>query len=187
MTDSDTPEQILDAAAAVIVRDGVRGASMRSVAREAEVSLGLLSYHFDDKQSLMIAVFERATKLLLERATSEDETLTEPADRLRSFVSATFDEEFLRDDYLRLRISLWAVARTDDDLATVERSLYQRYSDQLVARIMAARPELDRRQALDRATDIIVVQNGLWLNWARYQDLRDLERGIEMCERLAFS
>ena len=45
----------------VIVRDGVRGTSMRQVAQEADVSLGLLSYHFDGKDSLIVAAFERAT------------------------------------------------------------------------------------------------------------------------------
>ena len=62
MAGAETQDVILDAVQSVIVRDGVRGASMRQVALEADVSLGLLSYHFDDKNSLILAAFERATK-----------------------------------------------------------------------------------------------------------------------------
>ena len=61
----DSQEQSLDAVAEVIVRDGVRGASMRTVAQEAGVSLGLLSYHFTDKSSLITAAYARAADRLL--------------------------------------------------------------------------------------------------------------------------
>ena len=66
MSSDDTQEQILDAVQAVIVRDGVRGASMRQVAQQADVSLGLLSYHFDGKEQLVVAAFQRATERLMD-------------------------------------------------------------------------------------------------------------------------
>ena len=59
MTLTETQEAILDAVQSVIVREGVGGASMRQVAETADVSLGLLSYHFDDKDSLIAAAFKR--------------------------------------------------------------------------------------------------------------------------------
>ena len=51
----DAPERILDATLAVLAREGVAGVSMRAVAREADVALGLANYHFDGKTALISA------------------------------------------------------------------------------------------------------------------------------------
>ena len=190
--------EILDAAAAVIVRDGVEGLSMRSIAREADVSLGLLSYHFDDKSAMVKAAFQRATDVLLERAlgtaaddvelgeTAADEP-DDPTERLRIFLRGAFADEFLTADYLTLRITLWAISRTDPEMAEVERGLYIRYSRHLEQRIREAFPTLTELAARRRATDVIVVQNGLWLNWARYRDEDDLARGLRLTESIALA
>ena len=47
---TESQELILDAAMACISRDGIDQLNLRAVAAEAGVSLGLLGYHFTDKQ-----------------------------------------------------------------------------------------------------------------------------------------
>jgi AcrR family transcriptional regulator len=185
---ADTPEQILAAAAAVIVRDGMSGASLRSVAQEADVSLGLLSYHFDDKQTLLREAFKRATDVLLERSLAAMEAARDGGDldrQVEAYIRGAFDDDFLHPDYLHLRISLWSTARTNPELAIVERDLYRRYADNLSAVIALARPNLSAEEVRQRTTDVIVVQNGLWLNWARYHKRDDTERGLRLCVSIA--
>ena len=46
-------EKILVAGEAVVVRDGVTGASITAIAREAGVSVGSVYHYFEDKQSLV--------------------------------------------------------------------------------------------------------------------------------------
>lgn len=184
---TDTQEQILDAAISCIGRDGIDGASMRNVAREADVSLGLLSYHFDDKRSLIVAAFELSTTRLFEASVSSLVDVEGADDRVRAYVRGAFHGEFLDPQYLALRLALWAISRTDDEIAAVERNLYERYAAQMTELIVAARPELSAREARSRATDVIVTQNGLWLHWARHADSVDLERGLERCEAIALS
>jgi len=181
----DAQQQILDATIACIVRDGIEGASMRSVAREADVSLGLITYHFDDKRTLIETAFRQATDRLLEASLDCLDDLDEPDDQVRAFVRGAFQGQFLEADYLALRIALWALSRTDDDIAAAERDLYERYASRLASLIRQARPKLSAAQAKDRATDVIVTQNGLWLNWARHLDRADLDRGLQRCEQLA--
>ncbi len=48
-----TRERILHAVLRVIGADGVAGVSNRRVAREAEVSLGSITYHFESQQELL--------------------------------------------------------------------------------------------------------------------------------------
>ncbi|MDH3293098.1 MAG: TetR/AcrR family transcriptional regulator [Acidimicrobiia bacterium] len=187
---TETPDQILEATAAVIVREGMAGASLRSVAEEADVSLGLLSYHFDDKQTLIREAFKRATDILLERSLSamEDPAVAGQPDRqVEAYIRGAFDDDFLDPEYLNLRISLWSTARTNAEIADVEFHLYQRYADTLSSVIALARPELAPEEIRQRATDVIVVQNGLWLNWARYRRREDVERGLRLCVSIALS
>jgi TetR/AcrR family transcriptional regulator, cholesterol catabolism regulator len=182
---SDTQEQILDAAMSCIGRDGIDGASMRNVAREADVSLGLLSYHFDDKRSLIVAAFQLATDRLLDTTLESLDGITDSEERVRAFVRGAFHGKFLEPDYLALRLALWAISRTDDEIAAVEQSLYERYADTIAGLIRDARPTLTAEHARQRATDVIVIQNGLWLNWARHSNRTDLDRGLGRCDAIA--
>ncbi|MGI9605499.1 MAG: TetR/AcrR family transcriptional regulator, partial [Acidimicrobiales bacterium] len=131
MSTSDTQDHILDAVQSVIVRDGVRGASMRQVAQEADVSVGLLSYHFDDKGSLILAAFDRAATTLLDASIDAAAAIDDPEDRMRAFLRGSFSPEFLDGDYLRLRVSLWAVSLTDPELAKVDAEYYEKYAVQM--------------------------------------------------------
>lgn len=182
---SSTQETILDATISCIVRDGLDGTTLRDVAREAGVSLGLLSYHFDDRRALIVAAFNLATNRLL--AASQD-SLVEVGgadQRVRAFIRGSFRGEFLHPDYLALRIALWAISRTDPEIEAVERRLYERYAATMGQLIAEARPDLSEHEARARVTDVIVTQNGLWLNWARHRNQSDLERGLDRCDAIA--
>ena len=185
MTRTETQDQILDAVQSVIVRDGVRGASMRQVAEEADVSLGLLSYHFDDKDSLILATFDRVTTALLEASFAAAEAVDDPAEKPGAFLRGAFTDEFLDGDYLSIRVSLWAVALTDERIALVDAEYYEQYAGALRGLLAAARPDLSSDEVATRTVDVIAVSNGVWLDWARHENPDDLERGLQFCERIA--
>lgn len=182
-----TQEQILDATMSVIVRDGVRGTSMRTIADEADVSLGLISYHFDDKGSLIEAAFRKATDEVYAKSIEAVANASSTTAAVGAYIRAAFADEFIAGDYLVLRISLWAVARTDRAIARVERDMYQRYAEGLRETIAEARPELPAENLDAIVADVIVMANGLWLNWARFEDRLALARGLRICEELALS
>src|SRR2546425_8480063 len=54
-----TPARILDAAEDVFAAEGYAGASMRDIARRADVPFGALHYHWGSKKQLWEAVFTR--------------------------------------------------------------------------------------------------------------------------------
>lgn len=70
------PDHILDAAQAVFARDGVRGASLRAIAREAGCDPALIYYHFEHKEALFLALLERRFPPLLR----DMEALASPTD-----------------------------------------------------------------------------------------------------------
>lgn len=184
---TDTQEAILDAAMSCIVRDGLDGTSLRDVAREADVSLGLLSYHFDDRRALIVAAFGLANDRLLAASVDSIEGVDGAEDRVRAFVRGSFHGQFLEPEYLALRVALWAISRTDDQIEIVEKRNNTEYMDTMAELIATARPGLEMRVGRQRAIDVTALQNGLWLNWARYADGADLDRGLDLCDRIALA
>src|SRR3954463_13275580 len=59
MPPARTKDRLLDAAGAVVMRDGAQALTLDAVAQEAEVSKGGLLYHFKSKRELVEGLTER--------------------------------------------------------------------------------------------------------------------------------
>ena len=182
--DVPTDERILDATIAVLARDGVAGVSMRAVASEAGVAVGLANYHFDNKTAMISAALRRI-------GARDMELVTPPAGmdaeaQLRHCLRLAVDPSFLTPDYLSLRLQLWSLAGVDREYADINRRAQQRYLDGLVDLIANARPELDRAEAEERAADVLIEQNGVWLTAVLITDADAVARALTRCEQLAF-
>lgn len=181
---SEKEERILDAVLAVLSRGGVAALSMRAVAAEADVAVGLANYYFSDKTSLIAAA--------LRRLGDEDARLVHAvgdrsaADELRSALRRVIDEEFLRPDYLGLRLHLWSLAPIEPEFAQINNLAQARYRHGLAQLLTAARPDLPADEVARRAADILVIQNGVWLTSVLIVDPDAIERSVRRCEQIAF-
>jgi AcrR family transcriptional regulator len=88
-----TRQQILDSAAAVIIRDGVANLTIDRVAKEAGLSKGGLLYHFAQKEHLIRALVERILQEFDDdrRAYEGEEAPSARGRRTRAFVRATLE------------------------------------------------------------------------------------------------
>jgi AcrR family transcriptional regulator len=59
MNQQNQQEKILDAAYTVIAREGYVRTSLRQIAQEAQVAVSQISYHFENKEGLLLAVARR--------------------------------------------------------------------------------------------------------------------------------
>jgi TetR/AcrR family transcriptional regulator, cholesterol catabolism regulator len=105
----DRKARILDAALSLLSEQGISGVSMRAVAREAGVALGLVHYYFDDKTSLVRAALRRVEEM--DVALVESDPSLAPEEGLRVALGRIADSEFLTTEYLSLRLQLWALAQ----------------------------------------------------------------------------
>jgi AcrR family transcriptional regulator len=180
----DRQTRILEAVIGLLSREGISGVSMRAVAREAGVALGLVNYHFEDKTSLIRAA--------LHRVEEQDLAMVEPdpdlpeEERLRVALRRVAAPEFLTTEYLSLRLQLWALARAHPDFEQINTDAQRRYRSRLAGLIRAVRPELSRAQCNQRAADIDVLQNGLWLTALLGLDRASIRRCVARCEEIAF-
>lgn len=181
----DREADILDAALGVLSRDGIGGVSIRAVARDAGVSLGLANYYFTDKTSLIAAVLRRIGEHDL--AIVRPDRGLDPADRLRQALRRAVAPEFLQPSYLASRLQMWSLASVDATFAEINRDVQRRYLDELISLIVAANPPIGGAEAVRRAGEILVIQNGIWLTTAIIVDLDAIERSSGRCEQIAFA
>ena len=179
----DRQERILQAVIDLLARQGIAGVSMRAVAREAGVALGLVSYHYEDKTSLIRAALHRVEEQDL--AMVDPDASLPPKKRLRLALRRIAEPEFLTTEYLSLRLQLWSLARAHEDYEQINTAAQARYREGLATLIQAARPDLSRAECGKRAADIDVVQNGIWLTALLGLDPASVRRGVARCERIA--
>lgn len=102
----DAADRILRAAVRCIVASGAAALTMHDVAEEAEVSKGLIHYHFHDKDTLLARVVEWMTQHLVarERAALEASTPRHAIDDLWTWLSAELERGHVR---VLLELAQW--------------------------------------------------------------------------------
>lgn len=183
--EKDRQERILDAVLRLLSQHGISGVSMRAVAREAGVALGLVNYYYEDKIGLIRAALHRIEEQ--DVALVEPDPALSPEDRLRAALGRVAAPEFLTTEYLSLRLQLWALAQAHEDFAQINTTAQKRYRAGLAQLIRGARPDLSRRECNQRAADIDVVQNGMWLTGLLGLDRGALRRAVTRCEEIALA
>ncbi len=93
---SDIRPRVLDAARARFLREGVDGASLRGIARDAGTNIGMIYYYFPTKDDLFFGVVDQVYDGLLEgvgEALASDVPVRERIRRLYSRFEALSDVE----------------------------------------------------------------------------------------------
>lgn len=181
----DRQSRILDAVLELLSRHGISGINMRAVAREAGVALGLVNYYYADRPSLIRAVLGRISESDLRLVAPDPDAA--PDEQLRTALRRVAAPEILTTQYLSLRLHLWALAQADEEFAAINAEAFDRYLDGLAGLIGKARPGLTPEACKDRAADIVVLQNGMWLTSLLGIDPSSIERSILRTEEIAFA
>lgn len=126
----DARRRILDATAACLVGEGLAHVTMASIARTAQVSSGLLHYHFDTKEGLFAEVLRytgdashTVTARTLDRAGAR------PATRLWAFLDRCLPGDEQRRHEWLLWQELDLLCMRDSELAEVSAGLYDALYD----------------------------------------------------------
>lgn len=181
----DRNTRILEAVVTLLSRHGISGVSMRAVAQEAGVALGLVNYYYEDKTSLIAAALRRIEEQ--DVALVAPDPKRPPHERLRLALRRVADPEFLTAEYLSRRLGLWALSPAHEDFARINAEVQERYRAGLAALIRAAKPDLSAAVARKRALDIEILQNGLWLTALLGLDRASVRRCVARCEEIALA
>lgn len=112
MPETERREAILRAAFQVATRDQLGGLSMRAVAEEAGVSKGLVFFHFDDKEHLLLALLdwllERSPRISVPPRLATDGP-TDPVARLMDLLEHQIAALPDRRERLSLFLDFWVM------------------------------------------------------------------------------
>jgi AcrR family transcriptional regulator len=143
-----TRDRLLDAASAVLLRDGAHAMTLEAVAAEAGVSKGGLLYHFPGKAPLLDALVERwNANLEVEVETSRDDA---PGGWVRAYLAASAT---LSDQERRTEIGLLAALAAEPERLAPVRERYERWQARVVD---------DGVDPAD-ATIVRLAADGLWI------------------------
>jgi len=164
-------KELIEATIAVIATHGYHGTTVSRVAKAANVSAGLMNFHFESKDKLFEAVFKHMAdeyqQVWEARVSASDQ---EPWALLQTMIATYFDREVFNSQRLPVWFAFWADPDLRDkfrDAATaVERSYVQQLEVQ-VGKLMA--PYALGEAAVRHATSALSAMiDGFWLQALLY-------------------
>ena len=165
--------ELIEAAIHVIARHGRAGCTVGRVAREAQLSQGLMNFHFKSMDLLLAAAFDHLAEEFdwIWRARVEKAGKA-PWERLTAMIEAYFAPEVFSSEKLAVWFSFWVDADLRDEFRTASVKVERRYHREIepeVARLLEADRALETEKEAARITGMLTAMvDGYWLQALLY-------------------
>lgn len=181
----DRQQGLIEAAIRSLKQHGHEGLSVRRIAQEAGVSIGLINHHFPNKNALIAEAYRYFYNRLIGGMT--EAVARAPASaraRLRAFFEASFSPPNLDPDVLTVWIVFWAMHRHSTEIQDVHRETHGGHVE-LVRGMLADLAKESGRGRVNlrlQAIGLTALLDGLWLEWCLDpEDFRPKE-AVALCE-----
>jgi AcrR family transcriptional regulator len=102
---NDKQLQILDVAERLFAEQGFEGASVRDIAKDADVNVAMISYYFGSKEKLLEAVFiRRASEIKLQIENMLQNDALSPMDKINELVETYIERMVNRQNFHKLMV-----------------------------------------------------------------------------------
>ena len=175
-------EEILDAAAEVLIDQGYKKLTLRQIAMQAGIKVGNLTYYYSTKEALLKDLLEKILFAYLEEMDRILEASgDEPEDRFVAII------EYLIEDLHTQRTTrffpeLWALANHDTYTSELMDSMYAAERRELQQLIEALNPQLDEQQTSQLALFISCSIEGMTMFVGAGKNQED---NLQVMKRLA--
>lgn len=182
-------DEILAATWRVIAREGITGATIRAIAKEAGCSRGILGHYFDDKADILgsaLLLSHRRVGARMSAAASGQAGLA----ALRAVMLEALPLDDRRDLEAQIEISFWGRALGNAALSELQHSEFERLCARLRGHLQEAAGlgELRDDCDLDLAThELVVLIDGVSAERVLYPDRVTPQRQAQMLDRLLAS
>ena len=168
-------EDVIHAASALINELGVKGTTFAELARSVGLNATSITYYFDRKDKLVVAVFA-ATLDWLENAAKDAAKQARPADRLRAFIAAHVElRRRIRLGEKGLITALSEIRTLDEKAQAPLLAQYGRIVD--CVRCFFGDGRTGKKRALDTARAHILLETMFWWPvWSLRYSIRDFDR-----------
>ncbi len=168
-------QQLIDATFACLVRSGPSDTTVRSIAQEAGLSLGMVRHHFHSKDELFAATLRHLSdQMQVEIAGALERSGPDPTERFQAFVAACLGPPALDADYVRARFHFLGLAQSNETVRRVHDEIYARFEGQ-VRGLIAAIAEANEVEVDLQVTTltILALMKGVWVEWSLAPDRVD--------------
>lgn len=185
-----TPEERRDdlvrACLKCLVADGHAGISVRKIAKEAGVAVGLVNHHFGSIEALVAQAYETlASEVTHSLRESVADAGNDPAARLDAFLVGSFSPGVLDSDLLSPWVVFWSLIRHSAPVNDAHERGYHAYLELLETLIVDLAHSEDFGIANPRlaAIGLSAMLDGLWLEWCLNPTTFSAEDGLELSRR----
>jgi TetR/AcrR family transcriptional repressor of bet genes len=180
-------QELIEATIECLKRHGHEGLSMRAIAAQAGVSLGLINHHFPNKDELIAAAYRHFNNELVGALTAAVQRApAAPRARMHAFLQASFSRPNLDPDALAVWVVFWGMFRHSPLIQGVHRESYQGYvqllRDMLTQLVSAAGPRAPPVDLRLAAIGLTALLDGLWLEWCLEPASFRPTEAIALCE-----
>ena len=176
-------DMLVDATLRCLAVRSVDQLSVRAIAAEAGVSVGLINHHYASKDALVADAYRRAAGDLLDGlARAVTAAPDDPRARLEAVFTDSFSPRVLDPKLLKIWTAFWTLADRSADVQAAHERTYGEHRE-LLERLLAdlagpAAHALDLRLS---AIGLSALLDGLWLEWCLNPQTFTPEEGIQLC------
>jgi AcrR family transcriptional regulator len=163
---SDRREALVDATIESLKRYGYEGLSVRRIAAEAGVSIGLINHHFPNKDTLVAESYRTFGRRLAANFESAIAAAgPDPRARLRAYLDAFFSGSNLDPQVLTAWVVYWSLVQVSPEMKAVRDEEGKGYS-QVLGQLLSDLAKSRGGMTMDLATAVTgltALLDGLWL------------------------
>ena len=176
-------ETLVEAALRCLARDGHAGLSVRRIAAEAQLSVGMINHLFTSIDRLVAQAYETVASGITDGliATAE-EAGGSPRERLARLIEASFAPRIMDTGLMNVWVVFWSLIPHSADMQAVQKRTSLQYRAAFEAPLRAI--ALEEKRDLDAARialGITTMLDGLWLEFCLNPSSYRIEEGIALC------
>lgn len=176
-------ETLVEAALRCLAREGHAGVSVRRIAAEANVSVGMINHLFTSIDRLVAQAYESLANGITDGliATAE-QAGGSPRERLAQLIEASFSPRIMDTGLLNVWVVFWSLIPHSADMQAVQKKTSQQYRGAFESHLRAIAEE--EKLSFDPARialGLTVLLDGLWLEFCLNPSSYRIEDGIALC------
>jgi AcrR family transcriptional regulator len=176
-------EALIEAALRCLAREGHGGLSVRRIAAEAGVSVGLINHYFPSIDRLIADAYEiLATGIADKMAAAAERAEGSPRERFARLIEASFAPDIMDPALLKVWVVFWGMILHSPAMRAVQKRNNDRFCG-VFERFLRDVAEAEGRRVDTAllALGLSAMHDGLWLEFCLDPDSFKVEDGMALC------